>query len=200
LRIVLGSALGLVPVVGLAQGDRGGSRPQADASASTASKYAEACSQGNARYASRDYQGAIALYRSAIELDPHNALGHYLIGEAHLAAGNIGDAEAAWNQASVESSDKEPDLRARILFVIADLKERQWKWSDAVAAWQVYIDWATRFPKAAVFPDSGRSRQQVIDHMLKQDKAYEVVRRHIALAKDGGVFTDLSKSPPSATK
>jgi hypothetical protein len=40
------------------------------------------------------------------------------------------------------------------------------------------------------------SRQQVIDAMQKQDKAYAVVRQRIADTKAGGVFTDLSKSPP----
>jgi hypothetical protein len=86
-------------------------------------------------------------------------------------------------------------MHARALFVIADLKERQWKWDDAKAAWQAYLDWTNRFPNAGTFPASARSRQQVIDVMLKQDKAYEIVRRRIAETKDGGVFTDLSKSP-----
>ncbi|HXN33267.1 MAG TPA: hypothetical protein VN894_15450, partial [Polyangiaceae bacterium] len=66
--------------------------------------------------------------------------------------------------------------------------------------WQVYLDWTSRFPHAAAFPASARSRQQVIDAMLQQDKVYEVVRRRIAETKDGGVFTDLSKSPSEGAK
>ena len=32
--------------------------------------------------------------------------------------------------------------------------------------------------------------------MGKQDRAYAVVRQRIADTKGGGIFTDLSKSPP----
>ena len=158
-------------------------------------KYKEACKDGNTKYAARDFAGAIAAYQKAIELDPNNGLGHYLLGEAQLAAGNLIEAEAAWNRASL-ATDKDPALRARVLFVLADLKERQKKWDEARAAWQVYLDWASKFPNAGAFPGSAQSRQQAIDSMKKQDTAYAVVRQRIADTKAGGVFTDLSKPPP----
>lgn len=163
-------------------------------------KYRDACVQGNTKYAARDFAGAIETYRQAIELDPKNPLGHYLLGEAQLAAGNLTEAEAAWSRAALESSEKDPTLRARILFVQADLKERQKKWDDAKAAWQVYLDWAAKYPNAGAFPASGQSRQQVIDTMLKLDKSYAVVRQRIADTKSGNVFTDLSKQPPTDAK
>jgi tetratricopeptide (TPR) repeat protein len=187
------SAFALGPVIALGQG--GGSKAHEEVPSAASGKYTQACAQGNAKYGARDFQGAIAQYRGAIELEPRNPLGYYLLGEAQLAAGNIAEAEASWNRALTESSDKDPAMRARVLFVLADLKERQWKWEDAKAAWQAYLDYTGRFPKAAGFPASARSRQQVIDAMLKQDKAYEIVRKRIAETKDGGVFTDLSKSP-----
>jgi len=161
------------------------------------SLFMHTCIQGNAKYAARDFPGAIELYRKAIELSPKSPLGHYLLGEAQLASGNLQEAEAAWTRAAQDSSDKEAALRARILFVLADLKERQKKWDDAKAAWQAYLEYATHAPSAGAFPGSAQSRQQVLDTMLKQDKAYEVVRQRIAQTKGGGVFTDLSKSPPS---
>jgi hypothetical protein len=34
--------------------------------------------------------------------------------------------------------------------------------------------------------------------MMKQDKAYDVVRERINATKNGGVFTDTSKSPPAS--
>jgi tetratricopeptide (TPR) repeat protein len=181
-----------VPVLALGEG--GGSKTQ-EVPLAPSSKYAQACAQGNAKYGARDFQGAIAEYRVAIELDAKNPLGHYLLGEAQLAAGNVPEAEASWNRALAASSDKDPAMHARILFVLADLKERQWKWDDAKTAWQAYLEYANRFPNAGAFPASAHSRQQVIDAMLKQDKTYEIVRKRIAEAKDGGVFTDLSKSP-----
>ncbi len=166
-------------------------------SAGSGSKYKDACKDGSSKYAARDFPGAIAAFQKAIEIDPNNALGHYLLGEAQLAAGSLVEAEAAWNRASLAAGEKDPALRARVLFVIADLKERQKKWDEAKAAWQVYLDWAQKYPNAGAFPGSGQSRQQVIEAMQKQDRAYAVVRQRIADTKNGGVFTDLSKpSPP----
>jgi tetratricopeptide (TPR) repeat protein len=161
-------------------------------------EYLKLCEGGNAKYAGRDFAGAIDEYRKAIELTPKQALGFYLMGEAQLAAGNLSEADAAWSRAALESSEKDPTLRARVLFVIADLRERQKRWDDAKTAWQTYLDWATKYPNAAAFPASAQSRQQVIDTMLKQDKSYDVVRARIAETKNGGVFNDLSKSPPAA--
>ncbi len=159
-------------------------------------EYREACSDGNKKYAARDFAGAIADYQKAIEHDPKNPQAFYLLGEAQLAAGNMTEAEAAWNRASLEATDKQPALRAKILFVLADLKERQKKWQDARAAWQVYLDWAGKYTNAGAFPGSAQSRQQVIDADQKLDKAYAVVRQRIAETKAGGVFTDLNKPAP----
>jgi len=213
LLVVFVSALAgaslLVESSSLADGNKGSGKKKHDDSSSaeesaTSGKgapsveYRKACEAGNAKYAARDFSGAIEQYRKAIELNPKQGLGFYLLGEAELAAGSLTEAEAAWNRAALESGEQDPALHARVLFVQADLKERQLKWDEARAAWQVYLDWATRFPNANAFPSSGQSRQQVIDSMKKQDKAYEIVRQRIEETKDGKTFTDLSKSPPAA--
>jgi tetratricopeptide (TPR) repeat protein len=200
--VLVGAAL--TPRIGSADGGATAEdRKKAQGSPSGAAgspKYKEACSRGNTKYAARDFPGAIEAYQAAIELEPKNPFAHYLLGEAQLAAGSLTEADAAWNRAALESGEADPALRAKILFVLADLRERQKKWDDARAAWQVYLDWAAKYPAASAFPTSGKSRQQVIDAMLKQDKAYEVVRQRIADTKNGNVFTDLSKSPPASGK
>src|SRR5689334_18042962 len=109
-------ALALPPVIA-----RGAGKKKAEATAPS-HEYTNICSQGNAKYASRDFDGAIAQYRKAIELAPHQALGHYLLGEALLAAGNLAEAEASWSRAALEGGEKDPALHARVLFVTADLK------------------------------------------------------------------------------
>jgi tetratricopeptide (TPR) repeat protein len=190
----------LAPAAALADGKGDSKKKHADGdtaeSSGPSSAYREACSDGDKKYAARDFPGAISSYQKAIEHDPKNPLAFYLLGEAQLAAGNMTEAEAAWNRASLEASDKQQALRAKILFVLADLKERQKKWEDARAAWQVYLDWASKYPKAGAFPGSAQSRQQVIDADQKLDKAYAVVRQRIADTKAGGVFTDLNKPAP----
>jgi tetratricopeptide (TPR) repeat protein len=191
--------LGSLPAWGEGKGEGKKKKPDetAEAPSGGGSKYKEACKEGNSKYAARDFPGAIAAYQKAIEVDPNNALGHYFLGEAQLAAGSLVEAEAAWNRASLAAGDKDPALRARILFNIADLKERQKKWDEAKAAWQVYLDWANKYANAGAFPGSAQSRQQVIEAMQKQDRAYAVVRQRINDTKNGNVFTDISKpSPP----
>jgi tetratricopeptide (TPR) repeat protein len=204
----LATALALVSVQALADGTgssgsgtSGTRKKSSDVPADTSSgsgNFKPSITDGSTKYAARDFPGAIAAFQKAIEADPKNPLGHYFLGEAQLANNNLTEAEAAWTRASLESADKDPALRARILFVLADLKERQKKWDDARAAWQVYLDWAAKYPEAKAFTGSGQSRQQMIDAMTKQDKAYAVVRQRIADTAKGNVFTDLSKQPPAA--
>jgi tetratricopeptide (TPR) repeat protein len=190
----------LVPALGLFAVAIARAADTADATEATdgGAKFREACKEGNGHYAARDFVGAIAAYQKAIEIDPNNALGHYFLGEAQLAGGNLVEAEAAWNRASIAATAKQGALRTRVLFVLADLKERQKKWDEARAAWQVYLDWVARFPDVGGYPGSALSRQQVIDAMQKQDKAYIVVRQRITDTKAGGVFSvfgDPSKAP-----
>jgi tetratricopeptide (TPR) repeat protein len=149
------------------------------------SKFMETCVQGNGKYLARDFPAAIDLYRQAIQLQPKNPLGPYLLGEAQLAAGNVGEAEASFTQASNVADDRNRGLRAKILFCLADVKERQKKWDEAKTNWKSYVDYAQKVDGGA-FPASGTARIQAIDDMLKQDKAYEIVRQRIAAEKDSG--------------
>lgn len=195
--VLLVPALAFVPVLAWGDGAPAGAHKKKADTASPGVDYSSACALGNAKYASRDFDGAIEQYRKAIELAPHLALGHYLLGEAQLAAGNLAEAEASWSRAALEVGERDPALRGRILFVTADLKERQKKWEDAKAAWQAYSDFAGRFPDAGLFPTTAQARQVALDAVIKQDKAYEVVRQRIAATQDGGVFSDPSKPPPA---
>jgi tetratricopeptide (TPR) repeat protein len=206
--IGLVALLALSPFTAWADGNKAPSKKKGDEvavdSPSSTTKnmpskeYLKLCEGGNAKYAGRDFAGAIDEYRKAIELTPKQGLAYYLMGEAELAAGNVGEADAAWNRASLESGEQDPVLHARVLFVVADMRERQKRWDDARAAWQVYIDWAAKYPSSNAYTASGQSRQQVIDTMQRQDKAYDVVRERINSTKNGGVFTDMSKSPPAS--
>jgi tetratricopeptide (TPR) repeat protein len=186
---LLAIAGAVLPVVAHGQARKG------DAPANR--EYTSACATGNARYATKEYDAAVASYRKAVELAPDKPLAYYLLGEAQVAAGNLGEADAAFNHA-LEASGNDVSLHAKVLFCLADLKERQRKWEEARTAWQTYLDWADHHPNASAFPTTAQSRMQVLDGVLKQDKQYEVVRQRIAASADGGVFSDPAKSPPPA--
>lgn len=158
--------------------------------------YLQACERGNAQYASRDFASAVASYRAAISQAPHASLGYYWLGEAQLASGDFADAEASWRRALSES-ERDPAMHARILFVMADLKERQKLWDEAKIAWQAYRDWLTQFPAAGGFATSAEARREAIERMLLQERAAAVVRRRIQETADGGVFSSVPGEPVS---
>lgn len=139
--------------------------------------------KGNEKYEQKDVQGAIDQYRRAIQLAPKNPLGHYMLGVGLLAVGNPQEAEASFNQA-VAVGDSFPPIKARALFALADLKERQKKWEEAKTAWQAYADYVSKHADAGTLL-SATTKEEALDDMLKQDKAYEVVRQRIAAEKAG---------------
>jgi tetratricopeptide (TPR) repeat protein len=158
-------------------------------------EWMEECIKGNARYLAHDIPGAIDLYRRAIQLAPKRPLPHYLLGEAQLGAGNLPEAESALADAEQASDDRDADVRGKILFVLADLKEREKKWDDAKAAWKTYAEYAAKHVDAGMAPATPPARIQAIDDMLKQDKAYDIVRQRIA---DEG--KDAGAPPPEAPR
>jgi len=173
--------------------------------------YLDICAQGAKKYADQDYAAAVAAFSKAIAMDSQEPLGHYLRGEAELTAGNFAEAEASYNRALSVSEDASP-MHGRVLFVLADLRERQKKrdtvssppshppalaaWDQVKAAWDAYQRWAAEHPSVISFPRSAQTRVRDIDRMLAQDRAYEIVRQRIKETQDGGVYNDLSKSKP----
>ncbi|MFO0678237.1 MAG: tetratricopeptide repeat protein [Polyangiaceae bacterium] len=157
------------------------------------SQFMEACVEGNGKYLSRDFPAAVESYRKAIRLAPKSALGHYLLGEAQIASANLVEAEASLKQAELNSDSRDPGLRAKVLFSLADLKERTKRWDEAKSAWQTYSEWIQKFSDGGgVFPANATARIKEIDETLKLDKSYAIVRERIAAEKEGG-------APPQAT-
>lgn len=195
LALLCAPALVLVPSAAAWGDDASGARPTPDAGATrhdpdnktALAEWMERCIQGNTKYLAHDIPGAIDLYRQAIQLAPKRPLPRYLLGEAQLGANNLAEAELALNDAEQMSDDRDPNVRGKILFVQADLKERERKWDEAKAAWTKYADYAAKHADAGMSPATPPARIQAIDDMLKQDKAYDIVRQRIAdEGKDSG--------------
>src|SRR5437764_1288701 len=64
------------------------------------SQHMETIVKGNERFLAKDVNGAIDLYKKAIQLNPRHPLGPYLLGEAYLAQDNLAEAEASFRQAA----------------------------------------------------------------------------------------------------
>jgi tetratricopeptide (TPR) repeat protein len=177
----------LVPIAA-ARGDGSEAAPAPSASAATKhdpddktglADWMDRCVQGNAKFMAKDIPGAIDLYRQAIQLAPKRPLPRYLLGEAQMASMNFADAEGTLKEALDLSDDRDPNVRGKILFLTADVREREKKWDEAKLAWQAYAEYSSKHTDAGMTPSTPPARIQAIDDMIKQDKAYEIVRQRI---------------------
>jgi tetratricopeptide (TPR) repeat protein len=130
----LGLALGTSASVALAADDSGGPGKKA-------------MIDGDRAAIARDFDTAIAKYRSIIAEDPRNALAHYRIAQAQALKGDFNEAEQAYF-AALRFSGTNDALRAKVLFCIADLRERQKAYEAAVDAWTEYEKQGVKMPRA----------------------------------------------------
>jgi tetratricopeptide (TPR) repeat protein len=134
--------------------------------------------KGHAAYGARDFQGAIAAYKDAIKDDPADPFAHYFLGEAQLAAGNIAEADASF-AAGLRVVAAKDDLHAKLLFVIADLRERQGKWAEAKRAWDDYAQFLSAHPNVKGFAATATERNRVIDVRIDLEAKYTPVKQRI---------------------
>jgi tetratricopeptide (TPR) repeat protein len=143
------------------------------------SPFWEALKKGDDAYVARDFDGAIAAYTEALNREPKHPLGHYRIGEVHLAKGDHDKAEAAW-QAALRFVSGDPRLRAKILFVLADLRERRGALAEAKTAWSSYAKQIKAKPKAAGYPKTPPERTKRIVTWVDMKQKYAAVKQRIA--------------------
>ena len=151
------------------------------------SQFMETVAKGNERYVAKDYTAAIDTFKKAVQLAPKNALGPYLLAEAYLANGNMSEAEAAIASAVDLAEPKKAEkaeTKARVLFLRADIFERQKKWPEAKTAWQAYVDVAGKVTgDAGVYPATGAERIRAIQKVIDLEAKYVGVRKRIAADK-----------------
>jgi tetratricopeptide (TPR) repeat protein len=151
------------------------------------SPYMEMVVKGNAAFMARDIPGAITTFQDAIKLKPEEMLAFYRLGEAELEAGKIDDADKTWESALSKKCSQgceapmSPDtLKAKVLFNIASLRERQQKWDVAKDAWQSYAAFLQGNPKAHGFPATAAERIKQIDRRVQLEVDYGKVKQRIA--------------------
>jgi tetratricopeptide (TPR) repeat protein len=160
------------------------------------SQYMETVVSGNERFAAKDHTGAIDTYKKAIQLNPRSPLAYLLLTEVYLATGNTGEAEAAIQQA-YDADAKNAQLRSHVLFLRADVSERQKKWDQAKVAWQAYTEHAAKLGgDAGAFPQSGAERLKAIQKVIDMEKPYAAVRERIAAEKADAGKADAGKTAP----
>lgn len=142
------------------------------------SPYMETVAKGEKAFVSGDSSGAAAAFQEAINIDGSQMLAYYRLGEVHLAGGKRDEAEAAWQTAL---GKKGPDeVHAKVLFVLADLRERQAKHDAAREAWGAYASFIQDKPTAKGHSATPPERQRVIEKRAKDEKDYAAVKDRIA--------------------
>lgn len=133
--------------------------------------------KGQASFVARDIPGAIAAFQEAIKLDPAQMLGFYRLGEAMLESGNMAEAETAWTTALGKKGTE--DLHAKVLFCLADLRERQKNWQAAKEAWTAYATFVNSNPKSNGYPASAEERLKQLERRIKDETDYAAVKERI---------------------
>lgn len=134
--------------------------------------------KGNAAYAARDFPASIAAYREAIQDAPENPLGHYMLGQAQTAAENLKEAEASYEQGLRFSANQKP-LHAKLLFVVADIRERQKQYAPAKQGWEAYLAYCEANPKVPCYPKSAEGRIKAIEKWEETEKQAAIVKERI---------------------
>lgn len=147
------------------------------------SQYMETVVKATELAVGKSNTAAIDTYRKAIQLNPRHPLAYVLLANVYVSIGNLGEAEAAINDGYEAADTKDPLLRSHLLFVRADLFERQKKWDQAKAAWQAYVEHAAKNAGAGALPQPGAERLKALQKVAELDKTYAAVRERIAAEK-----------------
>jgi tetratricopeptide (TPR) repeat protein len=142
------------------------------------SPFWEALNRGDGAYVARNYDGAIDAYTEALAKEPQNALGHYRVGEAHRAKGDLQQAESAW-RAALRFAGGDPVLKAKVLFCLADLRERQKDLQGAKQGWNAYETHLGQQPKPIGYPKTPTERKKRADAWVDLQEKYAAVRERI---------------------
>lgn len=141
------------------------------------SPYWEAIKEGDGAYVARDFPAAVAAFKRAVSLMPQKALAHYRLGQALLASGATDEAEQAYQAALRFAED--PTMKAKALFVLADLRERQRDLAGAAEGWTAYAGPA-QAPDANGYPASATARKEAIARWQRTEADYAKVKERIA--------------------
>jgi tetratricopeptide (TPR) repeat protein len=137
----------------------------------------EAIGKGDSAVLARDYDAAISAYREAITKSPQNPLPHYRMAEAQKLRGDLKEAEASYDSA-LRFAAQDATMKAKVLFCLADLSERQKDWDQALERWTAYETFAKSAEKAKLYPASAADRKKrILDWKQNSADSAEVKTR-----------------------
>ena len=142
------------------------------------SPYSPPVQKGDTALLARDVEGAVSAYKQEIDKNPSAPLGHYRLGEAELARGNLTEAEIAW-QTALRFAGNDEIMKSKILFVLADVRERMKANDEAVTRWKTYEEHARAQPVAKGHPATAVERVKRAEEWKKVSADAALVRERI---------------------
>jgi tetratricopeptide (TPR) repeat protein len=149
------------------------------------SAFTKALRRGDSALLARDFAAAVVAYRDAIEKEPENALGYYRLGEAQLIKNDLQAAEEAFSAGLRAVPPANSNLTAKLQFALADLRERQKAYDEALAKWTEYEALTTAQNGAHGFPSSGSERRKAIETWKKLSASALEVKTRIEKGVQG---------------
>jgi tetratricopeptide (TPR) repeat protein len=143
------------------------------------SPYVELLVKGHAAVAVKDFGKAIEIYNEAIGKEPEKAPGYYFLGEAQLGSNKLEEAEKSW-QSALKNVGADDVMRAKVMFVLADLRERQSKLDDALTAWKDYGAFVAAHPNCKGYAATATERERVLETRKDMAVKYAKVKERIA--------------------
>jgi tetratricopeptide (TPR) repeat protein len=147
----------------------------------------EAIAAGDAAIVAHDVDKAIKNYEAAVKADSGSAIAHYRLGEARALKAQLNEAQGSFEMA-VKVGDRDADTKAKAMFALATLAERQNKLTEAREGWKRYQEYVAKHGELKAFPGSASER-------LKRLDAQEQVSKDSALVKER-----IKSSEPAAKK
>lgn len=138
----------------------------------------EAVKRGDDAVSTKHLDTARNAYSDAIEKEPDNPLGFYRMGQVETLKGNLKEAESAYQSAIRLSADK-PVIRAKAMFALSDLKERQRALTDAASAWTAYENYAKANRAPGMYPPVAYERKKRIQAASELAAEYTAVKDRI---------------------
>ena len=170
------------PSLALAQQRAQTQSPAAEAPpAPTTPPYMTKIQNGLRLAVARDFNGALASLREALQENPSSPEAYYYIGEVQRMQGNLDEAlESFRTSATTAQSANAPEWRMRALAgVAATLEQKENQIDAARTAWNEAASFADA-NRAVANPEIARARIQAIDTVTEQERAYVAVRERIA--------------------
>lgn len=144
------------------------------------SPFWEAMRRGDEAALAKDFTKAQEAYQVAIEIDSKSPIALFRKGQILIRSGKLTEAEATYQQA-MHLAEKDGKVRAAALFVLADLKERQGKRDEAIAAWKAYADYLKTDATATGYPETAVERDQRLKKYNAMVVDSKAVRERIQL-------------------